>query len=354
MKAKRAWRSGSSDTESLPPSSGNRRNRPDSTGEGAARTNRPDSTGERRAMDRASSTGETTVSALAAESNEPNNESEKNDVMADESNESVNNINEQLDITSDVDMQTLEKELVRIAPTIADLFKKITKSKPASGPVSPDELERIKGENERLRKTNRTLIEKLNTFQQKIIQLQLENKKLRENGEVEKSQCDELQKKSVELDELEKRLEEQKLALEEKEEELNAQLRKIKEIERENEKHKKRIGQLEILHEEGELARLEQQSQIEQLEDDKDHHRRQINCLEDKQRIGEERLWRLEERLKMLEQGSKSRRRGTRIMSPTRTTNPWMSGVIDRSHHANVKFNPPTSNKKSTGSSWSF
>jgi ABC-type phosphate transport system auxiliary subunit len=73
------------------------------------------------------------------------------------------------------------------------------------------------------RKTNRTLIEKLNTFQQRIIRLQLENKNLREAGEGAKEAKQDLDNKAHELEVIEKRIEDQKSALEEKEKELKVQ-----------------------------------------------------------------------------------------------------------------------------------
>jgi predicted nucleic acid-binding Zn-ribbon protein len=79
-------------------------------------------------------------------------------------------------------MQVLEQELLRLAPTIADVFQRISQST-SQVPVSQEDIKKVKEDNERLRKTNRTLIEKLNTFQQRIIRLQLENKNLREAGE---------------------------------------------------------------------------------------------------------------------------------------------------------------------------
>ena len=157
-----------------------------------------------------------------------------------------------------VDMNILEQELVKIAPTIAELFQKISKTT-QSTPVSQEEIEKVKNENERLRKTNRALIEKLNTFQQKIIQLQLENKQLRERGEGAKEAKDELIRKARELQDLEDRLEEQKRELEEKEIELNMQLMKIKDIENDIVQQKRQITMLETLHEEGQQENTKQQ-----------------------------------------------------------------------------------------------
>lgn len=149
-----------------------------------------------------------------------------------------------------VDMHVLEQELVRMAPTIADLFKKIAKQT-SNIPTSEEELRKVKEENERLRKTNKSLIEKLNTFQQKIIQLQLDNKKLKENGDTTRAKQEELSVKAGELHDLERRLDEHKKALEEKEQELNLQLLKLKEIEEENEQQRQKIDKLEELQDEG-------------------------------------------------------------------------------------------------------
>ena len=149
-----------------------------------------------------------------------------------------------------LDMQVLEQELVRMAPTIADLFKKIAKQT-SSVPTSEEELQKVKVENERLRKTNKSLIEKLNTFQQKIIQLQLDNKKLKENGDTTRAKKEELSAKAGELQEMERRLDEHKKALEEKEMELNTQLLKLREIEEENEMQREKIDKLEELQDEG-------------------------------------------------------------------------------------------------------
>lgn len=149
-----------------------------------------------------------------------------------------------------VDMHILEEELVRMAPTIADLFKKIAKQT-SSVPTSEEELQSVRDENERLRKTNKSLIEKLNTFQQKIIQLQLDNKHLNENGNTTRAKKEELNVKASELHELERRLDEHKRALEEKEQELNTQLLKLREIEEENEEHRQKIDKLEELQDEG-------------------------------------------------------------------------------------------------------
>lgn len=264
-----------------------------------------------------------------------------------------------------VDMKTLETELVRIAPTIAELFQKIVQTTQHSNP-SWDELQRVKADNERLRKMNRALIEKLNTFQKQIIQLQLENKKLRDSGVcVTESKAD-LDKKAEELDELKQKLEQQKQQLIEKDEELNEQLQKIRDIEDENERQKVQILKLEVLHDEGVSERTRQQIQIIELRDEKEKQRQKIDHLEDMQRKDEERLERLEARLRLLEQlspvsnhrnsvyGGNARRRSTRVVSPPRSM-PWMSGVVNRSHHANVKFTPPPPRGgKAQEKGWSF
>lgn len=150
-----------------------------------------------------------------------------------------------------VDMKVLEQELVRIAPTIADLFKKISVQTSSSIPTTEEELQKVKDENERLRKTNKSLIEKLNAFQQKIIQLQLDNKKLKENGDAGRVKNDAIKQKAAELQAMEKRLDEHKKALEEKGRELNIQLEKLREIEEENEEQRQKIDKLEELQDEG-------------------------------------------------------------------------------------------------------
>lgn len=241
--------------------------------------------------------------------------------------------------TISVDMQTLEQELVRMAPTIADLFQKITKQT-RNLPTSDEDIQKVKEENERLRKTNKSLIEKLNMFQQKIIQLQIENKKLREYGDSEKMKKDELKRKAYELQEMERRLEHHKKALEEKEGELNMQLLKLKDIEEENAIQKEKIELLKEMQDEGIEERNIQQEQISTLVEEKERQKDQIDHLEEKHKMGEQRLYRLEERLKLLEQGgSQARRqkRGTRAVTPPRNSY-WMNGIVDRSHHANVKY----------------
>lgn len=260
--------------------------------------------------------------------------------------------------TISVDMQTLEQELVRMAPTIADLFQKITKQT-RNLPTSEEDIQKVKEENERLRKTNKSLIEKLNMFQQKIIQLQLDNKKLRDYGDSEKMKKDELKRKAYELQEMERRLEEHKKALEEKEVELNLQLLKLKDIEEENAVQKEKIEMLREMQDEGIEERNIQQEQISTLVEEKEKQKDQIEHLEEKHKMGEQRLFRLEERLKFLEQGgnqARRQRRSTRVVSPPRNSY-WMNGIVDRSHHANVKYqmNPDikynTDPKSTTGSS---
>uniref|UniRef100_K1RK16 Uncharacterized protein n=1 Tax=Magallana gigas TaxID=29159 RepID=K1RK16_MAGGI len=220
-----------------------------------------------------------------------------------------------------VDMNILEQELVRIAPTIAELFQKISKTTSSNIPVSEEEIRKVKEENERLRKTNRALIEKLNNFQQKIIQLQLENKNLRENGEGAKEAKEELGRKARELQDMERRLEEQKNALEEKEMELNIQLMKIKEIEKDIIRQKRQITKLEILHEEGQQENERQQEEIAILKEDRYKQQEQIRQLELKQRQGDERLRRLEERLKQIEEAPVNKTKSIKSRDPKfRTT----------------------------------
>lgn len=268
---------------------------------------------------------------------------------------------------SGVDMKTLETELVRIAPTIADLFQKIVQTtNQSSGNPSWDELQRVKADNERLRKTNRALIEKLNTFQKQIIQLQLENKKLRDSGVCETETKAELDKKAEELNELKRKLEHQQQELIEKDQELSEQLEKIRAIEDENEKQKVQILKLEVLHDEGVSERNRQQIQITELREEREKQKYKIDHLEVIQKMDEERLERLEARLRLLEQiapvsnrgsiyGTSTRHRSTRVVSPPRSM-PWMSGVVSRSHHANVKFTPPPprGGGKAQEKGWSF
>lgn len=106
-----------------------------------------------------------------------------------------------------------------------------------------------------------------------------------------------------------------------------------------------------------------QQEQISILVEEKERQKDQIESLEEQQKIGEHRLFSLEERLKLLEQGPKQRQgRNRRVMSPPRN-NYWMNGIMDRSHHANVKFQSeikfdPNRNGKRNGSTgkagWPF
>ncbi|KAJ8308427.1 hypothetical protein KUTeg_013301 [Tegillarca granosa] len=246
-----------------------------------------------------------------------------------------------------VDMNDLEQELVKLAPQIALLFQKISRANPGVK-ATKNELKELKGENDKLRKANRSLVEKLNIFQQKIIQLQLENKRLRDTGLNSKDSLVDLINRAEELSALEKKLCEQKRELDAKEKELNEHLRKIEEIEKENEQQKQQIKKLQILHEENLKERTKQREQITELREDKERHQKQIELMEELQRKEEERFLRLEHRLRLLEQASMPRyrpndhdkRRSSRVMSPPKAM-PWMSGVVNRSHHANVKFTPP-------------
>ena len=243
--------------------------------------------------------------------------------------------------TAGVNMETLEQELVRIAPTIADLFNKISSQKNSVAAATEEELKKIKDDNERLRKTNRSLVEKLNSFQQKIIQLQLENKKLKDDSEREKVKQDELQQRASELEGLKERLEEQKRALEEKEYELDIQMQKIAQVVSDNGKQKEQLDNLERLHEEGLREFDLQQEQITSLMDEKEKQKEQIEDLEAKQRFGEQLLYRLEERLLLLERGGGAARRNRqRSQFGLSMSKPWMNGMVERSHHANVKFQP--------------
>ncbi|XP_045176971.2 cAMP-inducible prespore protein D7-like [Mercenaria mercenaria] len=189
--------------------------------------------------------------------------------------------------SGNVDMETLEKELVRIAPTIADLFSKIHTQTTTVVGQSDEELKKIRDDNDRLRKTNRSLVEKLNSFQQKIIQLQLENKKLREISDNEKVKQTQLDEKSTELEKLKDKLIEQKRALEAKEKELDSQMNKLQNVIIDNEEQKFKLANLEQLHEEGLREYGEQQQQIEELQKDKEQQRAQIQALEDKQSMSE-------------------------------------------------------------------
>lgn len=226
-----------------------------------------------------------------------------------------------------VDMQRLEQELVRIAPTIADLFQKISETT-SNLPASEEEIQFVKEENERLRKTNRALIDKLNSFQQRIIQLQIENKKLRETGEgVTETKAD-LHKKEHELKDLEKRLEEQKKALEQKEMELNLQLMKIRDIEDNIAKQRVQINTLETLHEEGEQEKYRQKEEMETLRQERLKQKEKIEKLEIKQRMGDERLHRLEDRLKQLEQASLPGNKQIRRRDPKMKSNKRLLGLV--------------------------
>lgn len=238
-----------------------------------------------------------------------------------------------------LNMETLEQELVRIAPTIADLFNKISSQNSTVVAATEEELKQIKDDNERLRKTNRSLVEKLNSFQQKIIQLQLENKKLKDESVSEKKKQDELKQRADELEGLKDRLEEQKRALEEKEHELDIQMQKIADVISDNEKQKEQLDHLEQLQEEGLREFDLQQEQITTLMEEKEKQKEQIEDLEAKQRYGEQLLYRLEERLLLLERGGgaahRNRQRSQFGLSMSR---PWMNGMVERSHHAKVKF----------------
>lgn len=252
-----------------------------------------------------------------------------------------------------LDMETLEKELVKIAPTIADLFSKIHTQTTTVVATSDEELKKIREDNDRLRKTNRSLVEKLNSFQQKIIQLQLENKKLREISNNEKVKQSQLDEKSTELEKLKDRLIEQKKALEAKERELDLQMDKLQSVIIDNEEQKFKLANLEQLHEEGLREYSEQQKQIEELKKEKEQQKAQILVLEEKQNMSEQILYRMEERLLMLERGPPKKTRPR--FGPTR---PWMNGMMDKSHHANVKLQPQFPNDFSPnikgGKGWSF
>lgn len=255
-----------------------------------------------------------------------------------------------------LDMDMLEKELVKIAPTIADLFSKIHTQTTTVVAHSEEELKKIKDDNDRLRKTNRSLVEKLNSFQQKIIQLQLENKKLREVSDNEKIKQTQLDEKSSQLEKLKDKLVEQQKALEEKEKELDLQMDKLQSVINDNEEQRFKLANLEQLHEEGLREYEEQQQQIEELQKDKDQQREQIMVLEEKQKMSEQLLYRMEERLLMLERGATNSKKTRPRFGPTR---PWMNGMIDKSHHVNVKLQPqfPTdwsSANGKGGKGWSF
>ncbi|XP_060077664.1 mediator of RNA polymerase II transcription subunit 12-like [Ylistrum balloti] len=292
--ARRAWRSESSASESFPPTNQVPPNnaiapygglaRAPSTGEAIITQSRNSDYDGR--SDIASASGGHSSGGPGADSNSQGSSSE----------------------APGVDMKALEQELVRIAPTIAELFQKFAKTT-CKEPVSEEEIQNVKAENERLRKTNRALIEKLNSFQHRIIQLQLENKKLREEGEGVMEAKDELDRKEFELKDLEKRLEEQKQALEEKEMELNNQLMKIQDIENDIARQKEQIKKLETLHEEGQLDNERQQEEILILREDKKKQQQQILKLEFKQRVGEERLQSLDARMRQLEQPKRNFRR---------------------------------------------
>lgn len=247
--------------------------------------------------------------------------------------------------SGELDMEALEMELVKIAPTIADLFSKIQKQTTTVTATSEEELQKVKEDNDRLRKTNRSLVEKLNSFQQKIIQLQLENKKLREINENEKIKQSQLEQRSCELENLKYKLLEQKRALEEKEKELDLQMEKLQTVINDNEEQKLKLANLQQLHEEGLREYEEQQMQIEELQRQKEQQKEKILALEEKQRMSEELLYRFEERLLLLEKGGakKSRQRFG-------IGKPWMNGMVERSHHVHVKLQPQFPTDWSSGS----
>ncbi|OWF46636.1 ensconsin-like [Mizuhopecten yessoensis] len=290
--ARRAWRSESSASESFPPTNQVPPNNAVAPYGGLARA---PSTGEAIITQSRNSDYEER-SNMAAPGGHPSGASGSDNSQA------------TAPETPGVDMKALEQELVRIAPTIAELFQKFAMTT-CKDPVSEEEIQNVKAENERLRKTNRALIDKLNSFQHRIIQLQLENKKLREEGEGVMEAKDELDRKEFELKDLEKRLEEQKQALEEKELELNNQLMKIQDIENDIARQKEQIKKLETLHEEGQLDNERQQEEILILREDKKKQQQQILKLEFKQRVGEERLQSLDSRMRQLEQPKRNFRR---------------------------------------------
>ncbi|WAR18456.1 hypothetical protein MAR_000294 [Mya arenaria] len=259
--------------------------------------------------------------------------------------------------SGNLDMDALEQELVKIAPTIADLFSKIHTQTTTVVATSDEELKKIREDNDRLRKTNRSLVEKLNSFQQKIIQLQLENKKLREFNDNEKIKQTQLDERSLELDLLKEKLIFQKHALEAKEKELDLQLEKLQSVVTDNEEQKLKLANLEQLHEEGLTDFEEQQIQIDELKKEKEQQKEQIEVLEVKQKMNEQFLVRLEERLAMLEQRGNQKKTRTRFMG----TKPWMNGMMGRSHHVHVKIQPqfPTDFSSANigvkgGKGWSF
>jgi chromosome segregation ATPase len=227
---------------------------------------------------------------------------------------------------SNIDMQVLEQELLRLAPTIADVFQRISQST-SQVPVSQEDIKKVKEDNERLRKTNRTLIEKLNTFQQRIIRLQLENKNLREAEEGAKEAKQDLDNKAHELEVIEKRIEDQKSALEDKEKELKVQLLKIEEIETNMAKQKNKIKELHELYDEGVEESCRQQDEIQKLQDEKEIQDEQIDHLGFKQRQSHERMKDLEERLEQLEKAGSRRGIGMRRANP-RTMSKRILGMM--------------------------
>ncbi|XP_052107208.1 girdin-like isoform X6 [Mytilus californianus] len=230
---------------------------------------------------------------------------------------------------SNIDMQVLEQELLRLAPTIADVFHRISQST-AQVPVSEEDIKKVREDNERLRKTNRTLIEKLNIFQQRIIRLQLENKNLREEGEGANEAKKDLEDKANELDAIEKRIENQKIALEEKEKELKVQLMKIEEIENNMSKQRNKIQELHTLYDEGVEESCKQQDEIQKLQEEKEVQDAQIGQLEYKQKLSNERMKDLEDRLEQLEIGGRNRRGiGLRRSNPRAATKRMLGMMSD-------------------------
>ncbi|OWF46637.1 sporulation-specific protein 15-like [Mizuhopecten yessoensis] len=261
--------------------------------------------------------------------------------------------NSEWGIQGGIDVEIVEKGLIEIAPAIAELMKNVVATT-SNDPIKLEEYQKVRNENEALRKTNRALVEQLNSFQQKIIQLQIENKKLRDTGKCTKLLKGDLEKRATTLESIRKRLEEQKAHLEEKERDLNIQLRKIKEIDEERDRFSLKLMKLQVLHDDGMAERNAQKEHILELRVIKEKQQNHIELLEDIQRSDEEAMKMLEERLNCLEQygtpryqtasyqkSSTRARKNTRVVSPPRTMH-WMNGMVSRSHHANVKFLPPS------------
>lgn len=266
---------------------------------------------------------------------------------------------------ANLNLEIVEKGLKEIAPTIAGLIQNIAATT-STDPAKLEEFQKVKNENEALRRTNRSLVEQLNSFQQKIIQLQLENKKLRDTGVGTKILKEDLEKKAINLSSIRQKLEQQKHELEEKDTELDIQLQKIKEIEEQSEQFNLKIMKLQVLHDDGLAERNVQRERIIELKDIKDQQQDHIELLEESQRHDEEAMTMLEERLNCLEQyglpryqpatyqkSSTRSRRNTRAISPPRIM-PWMNGMVSRSHHANVKFLPPSPRETKKEKGWSF